>query len=547
MSKNNLEMNQYPIKKNKLSEKKCLNLSEPDSEEDELLNYVVNFTPKKKPIKSSATDGNNSKPCVKIHPSLRNNTHNFTDQHSAPNLKFHKRGECDRNVKVEPLKQSKSSVIEKAAALIVKNAIIPSVINDPSTLYWQKTNKRGTVLYLPCRECHVDEALGLDLPQKWDVQHKVLVQFIEGSNFTNRALVTRRLLFPFNQSDIHDQLKKSKLNVKGRRKSLKGKKNVVKKSEENHTEVKNDLQPIENKDQWCVATINELERRRRKEKKFDDLQIYAEKLFLQRVASCAHSRQKQAQGEEQKAIDSKMEVPQTNDLVGIEKHCNEEEDRSNQPSDLKIVSQYSQHEEEQHRTSDVDLDNSDDNILRFSGSNPKLKSECIRPGDMIAYYSSQGVVGDKTAYREAKVLSVDRRRRPILFLDTGDFISDTDLVRRIKIIFRNKMVDYRDKGKFQALEHYRLNTAEIHSEPDFISRETCRLGSIIEKKTNELRKRVKESGYGDCVHLLTNNRGDSKQEISRLSNEALSTKYLIKANQSKHDNNPRTKKKIKKS
>ena len=93
--------------------------------------------------------------------------------------------------------------IEVEAKKKVSMSFVPSQITSPSMLYWQKeSKKKKKVNWFPCRECHRDEVIGLNLPQEWNEETKILVQYIEGTSFGNRALVNRKAVVGYDGNDV---------------------------------------------------------------------------------------------------------------------------------------------------------------------------------------------------------------------------------------------------------------------------------------------------------------------------------------------------------
>lgn len=62
------------------------------------------------------------------------------------------------------------------------------------------------------------------------------------------------------------------------------------------------------------------------------------------------------------------------------------------------------------------------------------KNEPIRPGDVILYFDPIFPAGDKRGRREATVISVDPRRKPVLVLSNSAVLQDSTQVCRTKIM-----------------------------------------------------------------------------------------------------------------
>ena len=66
----------------------------------------------------------------------------------------------------------------------------------------------------------------------------------------------------------------------------------------------------------------------------------------------------------------------------------------------------------------------------------------ICPGDVILYYCPRSVAGDPRGLRTATVLSVDPNHSMPLILGNSEGLPSTHLVRRIKVIQNNKLIDH---------------------------------------------------------------------------------------------------------
>ncbi len=95
-------------------------------------------------------------------------------------------------------------------------------------------------------------------------------------------------------------------------------------------------------------------------------------------------------------------------------------------------------------------DNYDSDNVTFEG---KCK-EPICPGDVIEYYSPKFVAGDSRGLRDTSVLAVDTNKNFPLVLSNAEGLPSITAVKRIKVIWHNRLVDHRDI--FQAIDWFQL-------------------------------------------------------------------------------------------
>ena len=114
------------------------------------------------------------------------------------------------------------------------------------------------------------------------------------------------------------------------------------------------------------------------------------------------------------------------------------------------------------------------------------KSEPIRPGDVVLYYSHIYPFGDKRGRTEATVISVDPRRKPILILSNSDFLPDSSQVARIQIMYHKKLIA--QNGIFRIITDFVLAKKELAANIDIGFRSQGeRVASIIKGPETESR------------------------------------------------------------
>lgn len=253
--------------------------------------------------------------------------------------------------------------IENIAQRKAQIAYIPEEkLTRPSLLCWSKKVgksrlKKKQADYYPCRECHPDEGIGLNIDQEWDREKKVLVQFIEGTEFTYRALISRNQLIPYDNGENNGnsenvwspQLMKYLLENlrKDQRKKLKGKGNGngFGKGTPNSDHVNDEI----------------------------DLYTRSMELYMERVLNVASQVElTQLNKEKESKLKGENETS----------HSTSEQQSSSDLSHASAIVSQSQETILEDSSSDDDC-----NIF----SQEKRKIERLRPGDVIEYYAPIGV------------------------------------------------------------------------------------------------------------------------------------------------------------
>jgi len=349
--------------------------------------------------------------------------------------------------------------IQKGAETRAEVAFIPSSVQKPSDLHWKKESIKGKkIFHAPCRECHPDEGLGLKgIVANWNSKEKALVQYIYGTLFQKRDLVSRKLLTPYHGGGDQSNNNKQK----------------SKKTDESTT----------TSTEWCKVKINAL-RKNRVYRGWDSIEIRSEQIYLQRVLDCALRRQQDT----------------------LKLHEEEEKESILLSQNTPVNCQVSDSSDESSE---------DDDCLHRSYK----KSEQIRCGDVIEYTSPIYVCGDKRGIRRAEILAVDPTAHPILTLDNGEILPRDTRVKRVEIIYRDKLIE-NDKATYQIIESYKLQKDDIEndkvskrykrkmkdrlssSSSSGIQKEAARMKEVMIQGREKLKHKAKESGFGDCSDIL---------------------------------------------
>ena len=249
------------------------------------------------------------------------------------------------------------------------------------------------------------------------------------------------------------------------------------------------------KRQWCTNLVQLLRSRlnakaslqikkKRKLTESDSVEIYvhSEILFLKRVLEFAFERQEQSALAD---LHNQMETDSYNvqSVAVVSQDVNDMDETTGILSDA---------------FSDCDKDS-------LSGKKLK-KKENIRPKDMIAYYRPPFAMGDQRGYSTAKIISVDPRRQPVLQLDPPDVLPRDHLIKRVEIVYRGKMVDYRKKGAFRQIDEYVLRKSIIkehtlENSGGFI-RKSKQFKRVIDEGRKIMKKNAEEVGIGDCSEFF---------------------------------------------
>mgnify|MGYP001237966775 CR=1 FL=1 len=145
-----------------------------------------------------------------------------------------------------------------------------------------------------------------------------------------------------------------------------------------------------------------------------------------------------------------------------------------------------------------DDDEDDDDSL--DPANKKRKTETLRPGDEIEYYSIMAVQGRKGDLHEAKIIAVDPKENPVLILDSGDVLPKDHFIRRVKKIHRGKLIDC-DNANYQQIDYFRLSKASIEgfdsskAHTAAFAKEAKRVGGIIRRNMTKFQEKAQAEGF----------------------------------------------------
>ena len=357
--------------------------------------------------------------------------------------------------------------------------------SKPANLFWYR--HKGN--YFPCRECEKEEALGLNISQSWDTNVRTLIQFIEyPTGLGARSLVSRNCLTPYHGNDDKNNNEKwCAIKCKNYIKHLK-----------KHT-------PTRYKSLKSSLNVN----------------LKAEILWLGRVLQNVRKME-----EEEKEKKKNAKLSKLHDLVIYSDDDDDDDTNVNESDEL-----------DEPYTQDWGEDDEYKDIKHASAMTlePSKKKEPIRPGDVISYHSHVYVSGDKRGLREATVLSVNAKGNPILRLSNGDCLPKDTQIKRIKIVYKKKLVDH--NGIFRPIDYFKLTTA-LHSNIQ-IQTESQRLQTIIEKNMKSLSKTLEANHLPtDMLHSFPSQKHKSmkrkrqqqqqQQQQQPQMNQLLSTSKRIK-------------------
>jgi len=396
-----------------------------DSDDDDLLNFVA--FPKKKESQSDTAPVS---------------TATTVEESTCSPVKVTQ--DCD---------EDETECVEEVAEKRAEIAAIPDSIKNPSELYWHTRTKKGQKIHEPCRECHPDEALGLDIAQSWDPELKVLVQYIEFVALAERALVSRKTLTPYH-----------------------GYKNTEERDE--GKDKKEEGVPAPKPASWCTEKLKLLKRQRKK-RGWDEIEPLTEELYLQRLLDHAVKMQ-----EELRTIKDKEEK----DAV-----------ISSQVSSCQRSAQLKKVETRDAISASSDEDDSE-------VKTKKSKSVLLRCGELIEYYNPIFVFGDERGLKTATILAVNpKTKNHVLKLSSDDVLPIETLVKQIKIMVRGNLIDNKEKGEFNGIEWYKLRKDEKNNANLALSiqKEAKRCRDIVVRAQERFKKKVQKIGLGDCTEMMT--------------------------------------------
>ncbi len=152
----------------------------------------------------------------------------------------------------------------------------------------------------------------------------------------------------------------------------------------------------------------------------------------------------------------------------------------------------------------IDSDSEDYNDLttgrprlrtRGSSNGVQERSERLRVGDQIAFYTQMGVAGDATAYREATIHAINPKAGHILTIDDAfTNLQPEHQVKRIKRMHRGKLVDH--DGQWRSINNYILKK---EGDPDayrkVLAGEHARVNGIRQRNKDEMVAKMEKDGF----------------------------------------------------
>ena len=344
---------------------------------------------------------------------------------------------------------------EAEAKKKINLAFVPSQVSDPSTLFWRKTSGkkkakgRATLQWYPCRECHPDEGIGLNIPQKWDNKAKVLVQYIEGTSFDCREIIPRSSLIPFHGDDGGSTAKSSERMA------------------------------------WCPQKIKEMSDRNRKSKKkafSDESSIRAMELYMEKVLDVSISRMKELKAKAKTASE---------DLRDLQHLQDEGEEQSPHSTTGSAIISQSQGDNETDECSSTD---------EYEDCQDR-KTQVLRPGDIVEYYQPNQVFGDSRFLGKAEIEAINCSKEMVLKLRGGVFLDRDQKVKRIKVMKRKKLEDF--DGQWMRIRDYKLRSATLKTSRETgMKAEAIRLKRVIDEKKQKTVKKLKDEGLEQFTGFL---------------------------------------------
>lgn len=355
---------------------------------------------------------------------------------------------------------------------------VPDGITHPNMLFWfkpsrgkGKKSKGGAnkcyFQWKPCRICSPEEVSGLDLPQEWDYDKKALVQYVEGTGFALRQVVSKNRLVPYHgreEGPVSEKMCDDEKNAK---------------------QAKNAVEKSEGLFQWCPLAMEETcnNNRKSRRKMFqDESNVLAVELYLKKVMDTAVERMKRLKADEKKKevmdsgdrlVSSLSCEPQTHGNISDHEECS-----SSSPNSA-IVSQ--------------EVCESDDDSTFVKASN--RNKETLRAGDVIAYYQPNMIFGDERGFRTARIDEIACKKVMVLKLQGGDYLDREQRVKRLEKMFRGKLVSCDEP--WVLLKNLRLRSGKLKGiQTTGIVEETKRIKRVLEKSNEETKEKLKSEGLG---------------------------------------------------
>ena len=432
-----------------------------DSEDDDLLSFTpFSGTNKRRRTSSPSTNQDTSNNGEVIVISERN------DMQAKKKLKTDVKPNALDDIEVEAKKK-------------VSMSFVPSQITSPSMLYWQKVSKKKKkVNWFPCRECHRDEVIGLNLPQEWNEETKILVQYIEGTSFGNRALVNRKAVVGYDGNDVRIDLDPDPVDeVNPNEAEQKQKKDVV------------EVLPC-----WCPTRLEQMTLSNKKSKSklySDEASVRATELYMEEVLAKAFQRKEELEKERiatrKREAQDEAEWMQSNIEEGKEDGS---DDKSPDSFSSAIISQ-SQEE--------VEYSSSDDSSNLLSQAK---KKQLLRPGDIVQYYELNQKFGDADYLRTAEIEEIDCRKEMVLRLGGGVYLDRDQKINLEQRIYKGKLVNV-ETIYWTYVRNFKLRSAKSKKEgATGMKARAQQLKQLMDEKKKHIVESLKEKGMGQFAGFI---------------------------------------------
>jgi hypothetical protein len=400
------------------------------------------------------------------------------------------------------MRQDADHIIYTRALKKAETSSVPDGIKHPNMLFWRKLShrkkigksKRGndhcSFQWYPCRTCSPDEVSGLNLPQKWDVQKKVLVQYLEGTGFTTREIVLKNHLVPHY----------------GEERNMKGNGRIDSQLQNDGGNLNNNSENFqEHQYEWCPVAMREMSNRNRKSRKklfHDETCVLAMELYMKKVMDTAVQRMN-------------MNLTETNDEEAPYKVKDDDNQSCSSPLKSELQDRGSNNDEKfssctnsllisqdacEHEVDCSHEANSDDEsaiVLPFNRT-----KETLRAGDVIEYYQPNMVFGDDRAYRKARIDEIACKKEMVLKLQGGDYLDRDQRVKRLQKMSRGKLVPCDEE--WVHLRNFRLRSGKLKGiEHGGILEEAKQMKESISRNKEMMKKTLKSEGlemFGDFLN-----------------------------------------------
>ena len=168
-------------------------------------------------------------------------------------------------------------------------------------------------------------------------------------------------------------------------------------------------------------------------------------------------------------------------------------------------------------SSDDDTTGDEDSSVSLDKSN-----EPICPGDVILYYCPMSVAGGPHGLRTATVLSVDPNDSMSLVLGNSKGLPSTHLMRRIKVIQNNKLIDH--DGSFRQINQFIMIKGGSATAADVLSMQAKLMEIIMTSHIKKGLEKAKAGGFALADMLIDKFNGGDTEVSSALTGAIQSRK-----------------------